>query len=226
MNVQTIQMDSKVARAYYRDYLKAVRRNREKREEERVKRAVELGKELNQVKVQKTQMEKEDEELLSSYRALLRGQRLVDVHKTISAAGLDEQFLPRLAIAPAEGEFCWLGGGDGRVSFRIAETSYLARKHERVEIAFRPKQANWFDRVWRNSNSLPYLNRVKALVPAIPARLRPDKLDGYFILWEAEWRAMAPVDPLLLKKVNDRFYTIVAQWDLTPLEQSVLVGRL
>jgi hypothetical protein len=39
------------------------------------------------------------------------------------------------------------------------------------------------------------------------------------------WDNTAPVDPMLLKKINDNFYVVVAQWDLTELERSVLGQR-
>ena len=60
----------------------------------------------------------------------------------------------------------------------------------------------------------------------MPPHLRPDDLSKYFVLWEAEWTAKAPVDPMLLSRVNETMFAIVAQWDLTPLEQRVLEGRL
>ena len=42
----------------------------------------------------------------------------------------------------------------------------------------------------------------------------------------AEWQPRAPVDPILLSQVNATLFAVVAQWDLTPLEQRVLEGRL
>jgi hypothetical protein len=77
---------------------------------------------------------------------------------------------------------------------------------------------------WRNRNEFP--KKAHALVPSVPPQLRPDDLSKYFILWEAEWTAKAPVDPILLSPVNDTMFAVVAQWDLTPLEQRVLEGRL
>jgi hypothetical protein len=68
---------------------------------------------------------------------------------------------------------------------------------------------------------------IKALIPAIPAHLRPaDDLANYHILWEAKWEPTAPVDPLLLKRLTDNIYVILAQWDLTPIEQAILEDRL
>ncbi|HEY0545292.1 MAG TPA: hypothetical protein VGC91_07960 [Pyrinomonadaceae bacterium] len=66
-------------------------------------------------------------------------------------------------------------------------------------------------------------------VPLIPFHLRPkDDLSKYFILWDvAEWREVyypprAPHDPLLLERIAHPIYVVVAQWDLTELEQRIL----
>jgi hypothetical protein len=69
-----------------------------------------------------------------------------------------------------------------------------------------------------------------APVPDIPFHLRPAEkdLEKYFILWEvAEWREVympprAPGDPLLLERIAHPIYVVVAQWDLTELEQRLL----
>lgn len=68
-----------------------------------------------------------------------------------------------------------------------------------------------------------------ATVPDIPFHLRPEgDISNYFILWEvAEWRSVyqpprAPADPLLLERIAHPVYVVVAQWDLTELEQRIL----
>ncbi|HEY0006208.1 MAG TPA: hypothetical protein VGB17_15620 [Pyrinomonadaceae bacterium] len=66
-------------------------------------------------------------------------------------------------------------------------------------------------------------------VPEVPFHLRPNgDISNYFILWEvAEWRGLylsprAPADPLLLERIAHPIYVVVAQWDLTELEQKLL----
>lgn len=66
-------------------------------------------------------------------------------------------------------------------------------------------------------------------VPDIPIQYRPNGDVGkYFVLWEVEqWReiyrpAQAPRDPLLLERIAHPIYVVVAQWDLTELEQRIL----
>jgi hypothetical protein len=69
-----------------------------------------------------------------------------------------------------------------------------------------------------------------ALVPPIPIQFRPreQEIRNYFVLWEVEeWTpfqslARAPADPLLLQRIAHPIYTVVAQWDLSPLEQRLL----
>jgi hypothetical protein len=62
-------------------------------------------------------------------------------------------------------------------------------------------------------------------VPPIPPRFRPEALDDYFTLFEAEWQPMPPVDPILLKRIGQTMFVIVAQWNLTAVERAVLEGR-
>jgi hypothetical protein len=48
----------------------------------------------------------------------------------------------------------------------------------------------------------------------------------YHVLWDAVWTPEPPIDPLLLKHCGGSLYAIVAAWDLTPLEQAVMRGRI
>jgi hypothetical protein len=67
---------------------------------------------------------------------------------------------------------------------------------------------------------------LKTIVPKIPASLRPKgDLNKYYILWEVEkWQAV-PKDPYLLKRLTKNMFVILAGWDLTELERSVIAGR-
>ena len=64
-------------------------------------------------------------------------------------------------------------------------------------------------------------------MPIIPAPIRPKAMDlsRYFVLFEAEWQAIPPKDPLLLSRLSGSLYVILAAWDLTELERAVLAGR-
>lgn len=48
-----------------------------------------LEGEARQVHIARTRLEKEDQELLKAYRALYRGQQIIDLPKTIGAGGLE-----------------------------------------------------------------------------------------------------------------------------------------
>lgn len=71
---------------------------------------------------------------------------------------------------------------------------------------------------------------LRAMVPNVPPALRPKfSLSGYLTLFEVEeWKTAPrpPGDPALLKHIGGDLYAILAVWDLTPLEQAVLHGRV
>jgi len=68
--------------------------------------------------------------------------------------------------------------------------------------------------------------RYKAMVPPVPPKFRPStSLTNFHILWEAEWQQHAPVDPALLRHIGGDLYAVLAIWDLTELERTVLMRR-
>lgn len=232
MNVQTIEMDPRIARIHYLDYSKKVREHREERRKELEKKAAEAGKALGQVRIAKTLLEKEDEELMRSYRAMALGQRIINLASVLVKAGFDpEKKLPILAVAVADWQYCHLRHDSPRLAF--TRDKWMSWSYKRscyttpaIWFADRSFAPEIWNSHWRNQQKLPEIGQ-RALVPAIPAHLRPaGDLSGYHILWEAKWEPSAPVDPLLLKHVSGNIYSIVAQWDLTPIEQAVLEGRI
>lgn len=74
-----------------------------------------------------------------------------------------------------------------------------------------------------------FRSTYRAMVPTIPYHLRPadDEIGKYFIMWEVEkWETHvdppAPADPFLLERIAHPIYVVVAEWNLTPLEQKLL----
>jgi hypothetical protein len=62
----------------------------------------------------------------------------------------------------------------------------------------------------------------KARLPRIPPQHRPARnLSAYHLLWEADWTAI-PRDPYLLKRIGKDAWVVLAVWDLTNVEMSVL----
>ena len=152
---------------------------------------------------------KEDAEIERIYYQISRGRKVIRAHESIRAAGVDAAGRPKLALI--------------RANVRRCRLSHYTR--DRVEFT---DDAN----PWRNSIKIPWpgyqpiQNSHRALVPMIPVHLRPsDHLERYHILWEADWQAV-PVDPMLLRKIGGDAWIVVAAWDLTPIEQAVLAGRL
>jgi hypothetical protein len=63
---------------------------------------------------------------------------------------------------------------------------------------------------------------ISAVVPTIPPEHRPTRsLAGYQILFEPVWEDV-PHDPFLTRHLYGSLFVIVAEWDLTEVEQMIL----
>jgi hypothetical protein len=230
MEEHIIKMDADEARQQYQIYLESVKTYRKKREEQRAKRAHEIHQELYKVRMEKTRLEREDEMLKDAYRELSQYQQVINIHTAISRTGLNDKRLPKLAICRADAERCFMAteskNGHPVLKFGMSGNFYRAAADTLVNVNI-PQQMYdaLHDWSWRSQNKYPQTTRVSAKVPVVPPQHRPDDLKNYFILWEAVWDHTAPVDPFLLRKVNDNFYVVVAQWDLTELERTLLEAR-
>jgi hypothetical protein len=194
MKIDIQSMDPEIARTHYLEYRRSVRQLREERREA-------ARQEADRVHTRRTQIEKEENDLRAAYRAMSLGQRVLVLPSVIKKSGVNEQGLPKLAIAQAHWEWCRYDCTNGVSRF--------------LDGACEIKVPTGFSSKWG----------FRALVPPVPPRFRPENLYDYHVLWEAEWRKAPPIDPILLKKVSDNVYVVLAQWDLTPLEQAVLEGR-
>jgi hypothetical protein len=159
----------------------------------------------------------EDEAIMRGYKALSLGRRIINIRDTLLAGGFDEMHRPRLAIARADATTCTVQSfWDGDVRFYAVQRTWTAKKADR--------------RIYNSLTTWPNGPRfavaeAQAIVPITPPQLRPaHALSGYDVLWEAEWRRVAPRDPALLKHLGGDLYVVVATWDLTPLEQTVIAG--
>jgi len=233
MDIKPIEMDPRVANIHYRDYRKKVTEHQDRRRRE-VEETIAKGE---KAKIVRSALEKEDEVLMHSYRALSKGMRILNVADVIRNGGLDANGLPRVAIAGADWGHCHIHREHDRIIFAegrwihwdYGHQRFQNRRGERViaflETGFPEELRNPALRNERKYASLG--GNVKALVPSVPAYLRPTgSLTLYTILWEAEWDTTPPVDPLLLRHIAGNMYSVLAQWDLTPLEQAVLEGRI
>lgn len=220
MNVQTMAMDPRIARVHYGDYMVRCRKHREERKTKLNEEAKRTGKELRRIQIEKSRIEKEDRQLLLAYKALMKGQRLIHLPNVIRDGGFTKQWLPKLAITRADATQCVFYAGR-QPRFEARPWTNGSPSPITINTPMLPGEV--LDSDWRTRNSHP--NQATAIVPTVPPNLRPDDLSQYHILWEAEWTFKAPEDPILLSRVNDTMYAVVAQWDLTPLEMRILESR-
>ena len=208
MDLQTITLDRNVARKAVADYRRAMQNARSER------------------------ARAEDEAILRGYRAIARGQTIISLRDAIRAGGEFSNFLPKLAIARAdEPRISVWRFQDGRVIF--------GRNYSRVGGYYRswgkppkkPREMNGRGLRELPAGTLPRHAAIRAgdpvtahaIVPIIPPELRPPaSLERYWILFEAEWSAVAPKDPALLRDLGGGLYAVLATWDLTELERTVL----
>ena len=149
------------------------------------------------------------------------GRVLIRALDSIKQAGLDELGRPKRAIARADHKRVALGIGP------------------REDACFAPMAwSNKFGGRWvmtqHRSMAVPGLRIEQhvrhdwaAVVPLIPVHLRPRAaIENYHVLWEAEWTAQPPVDPMLLRRMTGDLWIVVAAWDLTEVERAAMASRL
>jgi hypothetical protein len=200
MNLETIQISRNEALKLYREYQK-----------------------------HRTYSEPIDWEVQRAYLALSRGKVIVRALESIKRAGLDRDFLPRLAICSATAKHCYLKRyREGSIIMGPDEWHRQKRKGQTVfnNGTFRfPLES--FPLGW-DGKSRVHASDHKAQVPLIPVHLRPKRgLANYYVLWEAEWERIPPSDPYLLRRIGKAdLWLVVAHWDLTEVERAVLSTRV
>jgi hypothetical protein len=169
--------------------------------------------------LKKSQRTDEDDALLSVFKAVRKhNARVINIVDAFRQTGLNELGRPRLAISPSD----WKDV--------IFESTYDLRGG-----SFFRMQTNT---PWRQSDAgriqlpsdtftLPagryQRGRLKSAVPHIPANLRPKfSLSNYHTLFEVQNWEEYPVDPFLLKRVVGNLFIVIAEWELTELEASLL----
>lgn len=158
-----------------------------------------------------------DREIGRAYQLLAQGKLVIRVEASLKNAGLNAKGYPVLALARADWKetFCTVKG-DGSAIFSLVEWPRGNSQHYDLPPAtFELGRAN-------------RANRARTIPPIIPLNVRPKRgLQNYSILWEAEWTPVPPHDPLLLRRIGKAdLWLVVAQWDLTEVEQAVLATRV
>lgn len=174
--------------------------------------------------LKKSQRTDEDDALLSLYTSVAKhGARVISLAAAFRQTGLNELGQPKLAIAQAD----W-----SKVFYRrtgwsnsAADASLYGAEFDHLNSWSRTSQRN--RRVVRLSPGAFVTRPVEhlsTLVPYVPADVRPKfHLRNYHILFEVEkWTVEMPVDPFLLKHIMGDTYAVIAEWELTELEASLL----
>lgn len=165
----------------------------------------------------------EDVAIMRGYKELAKGNALIDLSQVFEQCPCDELGRPKLAIAPATNKtvYCKLGWCGRNVYFYWGKAlhrygwmdDYCTRSIIKTTLPFSKVRKNSGDRYHQTP------------VPNIPPLLRPKRFTTkHFILWEVDEWERVPGDPILLRHIGGALYVVLAQWDLTPLEQAVLKG--
>lgn len=186
MDVQKLQMDKQQARDLYLKYQQA-----------------------------RAGMTPNDRAISAIYKRIAAGKLVIRALASITAAGLGEDKLPKLAIMRADIQRvqCYPRRDQVELSAVIGnrQSSYAKDRHFTIDMP--GCVDNWH-------------GRKIATVPLIPVHLRPRRaIEKYHILWEADWNQY-PVDPYLLRRFGADAWVVVAAWDLTPVERAVMAQQL
>jgi len=180
-------------------------------------------------KAVKERKEKYLQELKKVYYNLKQGKKVINIFEACKKAGVNEDGNPRLAISIA-----------GKPSVRF-------RKQARGSGTFYNGVAPWYKpdvqlpsetyAEWKRLPPTKYQNgrgsikseTIETGVPVVPAHLLPKgKLDRYYVLWEVkDWKALPQTkDPFLLKRLSNNLFVVLAEWELTAIEQAVIQGAI
>lgn len=163
----------------------------------------------------------EDELMLDAYRAAARGDRLINVHEAFRTTGLKDG-APRLAMARADWQQCVFHPSRSTADFSYVRGgglfTYARRIPPQLRVNYVGLPRGTFDAAALAREVL--VSPVPHIPPAI--RPRPSALTRYFILFEVEKWERYPADPFLLKHIAGPFYSVEAEWELSPLEISLL----
>jgi hypothetical protein len=169
-----------------------------------------------------------DWEVQRTYQLLAKGKTIIKALESIAKAGVNEQGLPKLAIAGATAKACYLERATRGTCVMASSENWRATKNKfhwgEQAFIFPPSSfpLNWDGkgRTQRSSH--------QAQLPLVPVHLRPRRgLANYHILWEAEWEPIPPRDPYLLRRIGKAdLWLVVAHWNLTEVERAVLATRV
>lgn len=155
------------------------------------------------------------------YNQMKAGKKIIDISKVIAAGGVHDNFHPKLAIAKATTKKIVCRYYQNGIVKYLNDQSLRSREHASDVILYNCLPKFKMETIFDNLN-------LEAPVPMIPPKHLPVKLsDDYYILWEVdEWKMVPPTDPWLLRRLTKTHFVVVAGWDLTEVEKSVMAGRM
>lgn len=164
---------------------------------------------LLQYKSHRAVYDKRDWEIERIYRQIARGKKVISAFQAIRNAGVDQLGRPRLAIMRADQPFVRC------CACSSMNVTFSNGGHSRAR--------DWhFEIPWPGRERVCNEYNLAARLPRIPPQYRPAEfLSNYHLLWEANWEEI-PVDPMLLKRIGKDAWIVLAAWDLTEVELSVL----
>jgi hypothetical protein len=202
MHTELIQFDRGQAARLYQDY----------------KKAVHYSKPIDPV----------DAEVMQAYRLIAKGKLIIRALESLKQAGLTRDFLPKLALASAVAEKCYLTRyRDGQ----IVMSSTRSARRKRNTFNFRETTFNFppdsFPMTWDGKRRAA-ISDHSAQLPPVPLSLKPKRgLASYFILWEANWQPEPARDPYLLRRIGRAdLWVVLAHWELTEVERAALATRV
>lgn len=173
------------------------------------------------------------EEIKKAYRALSKGQKVIDIFEAFKKTGVNSDGEPKLAICRADYKTTTfekenIGSGTfygeapnakwNKENISLPSGTFEDWEHEK-DAQGNPKP-EWYKIIRQ---------KIKTTIPIIPANLMPTaKLENYYILWEVkDWHEIIPPkgDPFLLKRISSNLFSVLAEWDVTEIERAVLRGH-
>lgn len=181
--------------------------------------------------------------VLAAYEAMAEGTPVIELSKSIGNAGWTEEGMPALAVARADREWVRVDLHPRRTDTvvfnatadayaRVGSWSNSTRRpgptlYRRVPVSAFPEHPK---KSSTEAGSYGEWIRKRAAVPMIPPEAREASnhaaLNKLFVLWEAVWEEVPPIDPMLLRHLGGDLYAVLAHWDLTEVERAVMAEYL
>ena len=167
----------------------------------------------------------EAQQIMLGLEELAEGTPLLQLRTVFQDVAVDERGRPRIAIARGDRTQVrvngWGSRGSGFFSFETDYGIHQGRRARNTTLQVESPLA---------AHSVP---AGYAIVPIVPPQIRRGRelMAKLFILWEVErWadesRDVGPDrDPLLLRRITEDLWAVIAQWELSPLEQAIMANR-